>query len=117
MENSNYHMYVINSEFEKVINEVYEMINNNNITDCYYYYSTIDLYMDLISETGKNGFANFIAKFNNNFDIIEYDYCDVIIKFGNVYIIIDYYCKDGTLIRAKVCDNCNDADNYYRSLN
>ena len=38
-------MYVINTEFEKVINKVYEMINKNT-TDCYYYYSTIDLYMD-----------------------------------------------------------------------
>jgi len=104
----------IESEFEDVIEKVYEMVSEKNLKcfsrKCSY------LEMGILEAIGQDGFANFIAEFNDAFEIISYHYGSATIKFGDVFVVFDYRCNGCTVFRAKVCESLEDAENYYRSL-
>lgn len=104
----------IESEFENVIEKVYEMVDKRKM-NCFSHKCAY-LEMGIIEAFGQEGFADFIADFNDAFEIISYHYGDATVKFGDVFVVFDYRCNGCTVFRAKVCESLEDAENYYRSL-
>lgn len=100
-------------EIGEVVYRIVEMVESGDMRP--YCKKVPYLEVGILEARGADGFANFIAEFSDEFEIVDFHIGHAAVKVKNVFFVLLYSCEWGasTCFRWKVCDSLLDAQEFY----